>query len=719
MWLLFQFRLSDLHLPRAVQLFFALMLLTTIVSAAGTDDKPLQLILYTPLNVDGGVTTASTTLQLFNPKEAPQECRLAIENAVSTNISKAAGWVIAFYGADNKPSGPILEATIGARKSLAVRVDLSHVVEAGETRADLTCNNVKIADLTLVKDQGLPFRVSLEGNPAEKPEIEFVKGTSLDLRWKNDDAMHYPLAWEFFLKGRSVSGTTTAGPNGSTRFSVTPDADWFSCYQSLFKSETVDGTVSVGYKPQGAVGAYPSKTIPIKAKLSYMDPAVRDAVAMFAVVVILALGGLASVYVNVDLANRVRAISIDKRLGQLARKIGEIGPQLNSQLRVSLFLERGRIEATLPHRVLFTPETAAVLMQSDTDTEALKVRVDWATQISDAAFRLDHAPELTPSLAEKVNKDLSAAQDLLKKSVLSAAELQRVQSLVGGATNILERVGQADEDLEKTIAARIEDLKARFDSNFLATATCITIKAAAPIPFGPLAAGAAQLGPQGDRDANTRKLAVIYDMVQNQWTQQEILDCLRRQDFGSVPIAEQLLAELKERVSLNDLRTEITADPPKVYITTDRDTVRVNTPILMKLMFNTGRYNRVAARRRIECTWSFDHGNLTEKGWEISHYFPVQKDYNVKVTFTDVDKTEIKPVKAIELKVSVLPQRAERNDHNTVELQRWAVGFVVALVGLFAGAKEKILSLDTTAAILAVFIIGFGVDFVKNMLAPK
>jgi hypothetical protein len=43
----------------------------------------------------------------------------------------------------------------------------------------------------------------------------------------------------------------------------------------------------------------------------------------------------------------------------------------------------------------------------------------------------------------------------------------------------------------------------------------------------------------------------------------------------------------------------------------------------------------------------------------------------------------------------------------------------VALVGLFAGAKEKILSLDTAAAILAVFLIGFGVDFVKNMLPPK
>ena len=711
-------RLANPRLGRAFQLPLAFTLLTTMVFA-GKDDKPLQLTLYTPMHVDGGATTATTTLRLFNPKDAPQSCALAIENAKSTNTNTSAGWVVTFYGADNKPSGPVLEVTIGAKKSLSVRVDLSQAVEAGETKADLTCSKKKIDDLILVKDQGLPFRVSLEGNPSEKPEIEFVKGTPLDLHWKNDDAMHYPLAWEFFVKGRSVSGTTTVGPNGSTRFSVTPDDGWFSWYQSLFKSETVDGTVTVGYKPQSSAGAYPSKTIPIKAKLSYREPEVREAWATFLVIVILAFGGIVSAYVNVDLVNRVKAISITKRLTKLARTIGDIGPQLNSQFRVALFLERGRIEATLPQRVLFTPEIAAVLTQSDADTDALNVRVDWATQISDAAFRLDHAPQLAPSLAEKVNKDLSAAQYLLKKSVLSAAELQRVQSLVSEATNILDQMGQADAELDKIIAARIDDLKARFDSTFVAKGTCVTIHGKVPIPFGLLNAGAAKLGTQGDRDANSRKLEVIYEMVQNQWTQQDILDSMIRQDFGSVPIAEQLLAEIKEGVSLNDLRTEITANPPRVYITSDRDTVRVNTPILMKLMFNTARYNRVAARNRIECTWSFDHGNLTEKGWEISHYFPVQKDYNVKVTFTDLNKNVITPIKAIEYKVSVVPQRAERNDHRAIELQRWAVGFIVALVGVFAGAKEKILSLDTAAAIFAVFAIGFGVDFVKNKLTPN
>src|SRR5262249_39040157 len=160
-------------------------------------------------------------------------------------------------------------------------------------------------------------------------------------------------------------------------------------------------------------------------------------------------------------------------------------------------------------------------------------------------------------------------------------------------------------------------------------------------------------------------------------------------------VAEQLLTELKEGISLDDLRAEIAANPPRLYTTVDRDTVRVNTPILMKLLFNKWRYNRASAKQRIECTWGFGHYNLTEKGWAVYHYFQKATDYRVDVTFKDVDQVEIAPSQPIERKVTVVAQRAEGYNHVAVELQRWAVGFFVALVGLFAGAKEKILSLDT------------------------
>jgi hypothetical protein len=240
-----------------------------------------------------------------------------------------------------------------------------------------------------------------------------------------------------------------------------------------------------------------------------------------------------------------------------------------------------------------------------------------------------------------------------------------------------------------------------------------------PIPFGLLNPALVPLGPQFDRDLNTRKLLVIADMVQMQSADGGIIECLKRQDFVSLPMAEQLLMELKEGISLAHLSTEIVANPPRVYFMVDRDTVRANTPIMMKLMFNNWRYNRAAAKQRIECTWSFGHSNLTEQGWEIHHYFPQALDYRVDLTFKDIDRVEITPPTPIERTVSVVLQRSEGQGHVAVEIQRWAAGFFVAIVGLFAGAKDKILSLGPIDAILVVFLLGFGIDMAKNLLVQK
>jgi hypothetical protein len=47
------------------------------------------------------------------------------------------------------------------------------------------------------------------------------------------------------------------------------------------------------------------------------------------------------------------------------------------------------------------------------------------------------------------------------------------------------------------------------------------------------------------------------------------------------------------------------------------------------------------------------------------------------------------------------------------------VGFFVAIITLFAGAKDKIVTLDTLSAIFAVLLLGFSIDVAKNLLAPK
>jgi hypothetical protein len=425
--------------------------------------------------------------------------------------------------------------------------------------------------------------------------------------------------------------------------------------------------------------------------------------------------------------NRIKAISIGKRLGQCAKVIGEIGPQLSSQLRVALWLERYRIGATLPKGFLITPETGAAVSQSDADTTALSARLDLASQIGDASAKLErilNSGVIAPTLAEQARADLSAAQDILKKSVLSAAENQKISSLLGAAVNLIESAGRDDDSLQTLIDARIAQLQAKFTA-FAASPILNPIKALVPLPFQLLQQNGPAAFTQCEQDALTRKLAVMADIVQAhcgtqplQPAETQILDCLHYQDYVSLLRAEQLVAEFKEGISVDDLRQEIVANPPRVSINIDRDTVRINTPFLVKLVFNKQRYNRAAARRRIQCNWNFGD-KLTEKGWDITHYYKELKHFDIHVDFADTDQVAIKPGAPVSERVTVQGQHAAGRSHWALEIQRWFAGFFVAIIGLFAGAKEKIVSLDTVGAFFAIFLLGFGIDMAKNLLVAS
>jgi hypothetical protein len=689
--------------------------------AAAPAELPLQLTLYTPMDIDGNATTASTTLELYNPDPVSAKFLLVLKNAVARNTGQPANWGVTFYDANNRPVGPALEGALAANSSTSVRMDLANVIEAGETDADLESFGAKIDTLRLTKVRNLPFRIFLEGNPTEKPDLTFVKEKHVELRLRNDDPMHYPVECLVTVKGISVTGLTKLGPNGSTILTITPNPDWFSPLAGLFKSEQVDGVLRVGYKPDQNADSFPSKTIPFRAHLDPWDPEGRNLGGMFLMLIILAVGGLFSVYVNVDLVNRIKAFFVRRRLGQLARTIGEVQPQLSSQLRVSLWLERGRIESAVPDKILFTPEAAAALTQLDSDLDALKLRVDWASKIADASVHLDHEKDtgtFAPSLSDQVSRNLLAAQDLMKRSALSAEEWQRVQSLVGEAGNLLSAAGKPDDNFEKVIVARIADLGARFTPAFQAKPGCVQIRTQVPLPFN-LLDPAAWHGSQAERDSNSRKLSVIGDMIDMGSADPEVLSLLQRQDSVSLPMAEQLLMELKNGVSLADLTSEITANPPRVYFTIDRDTVRVSTPIMMKLTFNKLAYNRAAAKQRLIPRWNFAHNNLTEKGWEVHHYFPEVKTYTATVTFADVNQNPIATPTPVQYQVQVFPIRGSGSGSWRTELQRWAVGFVIAVLGLFTVAKDKIITLDTLSAIIAVFVVGFGIDMARTALTPK
>jgi len=50
---------------------------------------------------------------------------------------------------------------------------------------------------------------------------------------------------------------------------------------------------------------------------------------------------------------------------------------------------------------------------------------------------------------------------------------------------------------------------------------------------------------------------------------------------------------------------------------------------------------------------------------------------------------------------------------------RFGIVLVATILGLLGGAREQLMRLDVLAGLVAVFLIGFGADAVKNILVDR
>lgn len=239
--------------------------------------------------------------------------------------------------------------------------------------------------------------------------------------------------------------------------------------------------------------------------------------------------------------------------------------------------------------------------------------------------------------------------------------------------------------------------------------------------------------------------------------------------WESLRQAQLLVRQVECGIYEKDLRDQL---PHGVSIELDRQVVRVNEPIEFSVRFHRPALDRTAAREEWSYAWNFGDG-LEERGWSAWHYYPtperkklrrfkaflrslrpksrdagqqkgaeqesdserkrdaeqknvaqqkkVADQKNVHVQFLDGDGNPIKDAEGVEIKipraVDVLAENPDFFGHRTkVEVARLAIGLLVAVVALVAGAKEQLLKLDVLPGLLAVFIIGFAADTIKNLV---
>src|SRR5262249_52744364 len=208
---------------------------------------------------------------------------LSAGDFISTLTTRGLGAKVTFSDATQTAVTPTYTKEIPAKNTLLVKLDITNLWEAGESKAALYNNGAKIGEVTAQKYR-LPFAVKLDVATPDKPEVSFERCRPGLLVLKNDDPITYPVHWELFLGGKTLKGPDVILPaNGSVRLEITDvilpangavplktepvGSQCFTAWSSgIFKEATQAGVMTLSIPSSTPVGQpyWSAKTMPVQ-----------------------------------------------------------------------------------------------------------------------------------------------------------------------------------------------------------------------------------------------------------------------------------------------------------------------------------------------------------------------------------------------------------------------------------------------------------------------
>ena len=498
------------------------------------------------------------------------------------------------------------------------------------------------------------------------------------------------------------------------------------------------------------------KAFPVKASLNYHPATIRDPVKFLVLVLVLTLGGIVSLFLNFFLPNRLRELNVIESLNTLARSTADLSTRVDSRLGVMLRLERSRLGDLLKSRRTYSPDFADLASQVEAGIAQLRSRVQLAQQMDLVRDRLEkNTSEATPpSKVDQINGLLLDALVPLAKSEASSADLQEAQAAITKADAIVQTLDQPNDDFGREVAKRIKDLLAitlpdatraafddlckevpgplaslsGFNGDIAPPASCATLDMAVEKvylmqQFARLVSGTADKEMLGRLQSHRKPMT---QALQTGWWQDLERARLLIREMKDDIYPERITEKLKE----NGLYIQV--NPPVAYD---------SAPLELSVVFRDPRLNGCAAREEWTCDWDFGD-KLTGRGWDVSHYFLLEKNairkaqaqgFKVKVWLRGPDGMpagmvayqETPHASQVSLgssgqptdELTVRPPRARTSkDRASLELIKLGAALAIAVFGLVAGAQQQLDQLDVIPGLVAIFLVGFGADTIKNLL---
>ena len=616
------------------------------------------------------------------------------------------------------------------------------------------------------------FSVKLDGPSPEKAKLTLVRCRRTRIILKNDDDVPHTLKWELASPAVSLcSGDQVVLPaRGLGILDCTPYWRRTSGYvQNLLRADpSHDGYQLALYSRDSGEPkmSAPTKIIPAEATLDYVDPLRRRVISTTVVIVLLVLGGVCSLVLNFLLPNRLLRLNTAERFDSLARKTADLSTRIDSRLSVLLRLERSRMAEMMKSRWTLSPDFAGVINQVASNLTKLETRVDLVQEMDTVLGSLGKALTMgvPPSLIEDLEINLRKASLLLSKSDPSDAAVQAARSIIEDAAVRVDTLAHPSDDFRKALLDQIKDFVATL-ADVKDTDTFKRITADVPGPYKQIQqvqASTATL-PSGSEAAydlalQQMKLIAEYARLTENTRDAETLArlsqggkmlqvWLQSRSWSALQSARLLVREMGDDVYPGDLRAALLDD--EVTIGMDPAVAYDQAPLVFSACFRNPRLEGAAAKEKWSCNWNFDDG-LTEKGWSVSHYYLLRDkkesrvgrlirllrsskdkapdknaralaEFHPSVTFIDEVGQPIKDSEGNLARVSAtVPVRARARqkigERTMTEGIKLAAALLIAIFGLLAGAQTQLDKLDVLPGLVAVFMVGFGADTIKNIL---
>jgi hypothetical protein len=675
--------------------------------------------------------SGATVLTIHNAGAAPQN--LSLSSGPFTNTSSHAllrspkiSFTQVTGGGPYAPSVP----PNGETQVLATIADDN---EAGTSEVEIFNGGSHLTTLRAIGyDQ--PFNVGVDADAGGRILLHRQQPATLKL--KNGDNFLYPVEWRFETNGGSQGGTLLLAPNSSGQVQVSAPKKATQWTEWLWPhTQPASLLLRLSTPPEVKEYLPPWHTIPLTAELTRFGTGYYKTLSYLLVFALLFLGASCSLLASSFLPYVVRRVALQRKLDDLASRTSSISTRVDSLLRVLLRLERKSIASLFGSVKWYSTDQAVIFDQISAGIERVDKRLRIAERLDQLRILFDDVScDAPPSVSDSVDQTLQKAANALHTFVLQDKDIALANALLDKAAALLQSLTDPSICI-KDVTTRFAQLKrrqVRFQSPTYA-AGYQEMQAALPGIFSvldqpydvpenltpPMIFGVdhAISAINSAFDALVVRASTSDATLQGRLSQHfpELKRLLGTPAWPALQAARNLVQQMREDVYEIDLLEELARDG-QADIVLDTQVARPYLPIYLSIAFRRSAYNGSAAISGLSCDWFFPD-DLQEKGWKICHFFTTEGIAKVEaVVSSQVPDGRPAPTRKVK---NITVRRAPRSPSPQLfaELVRFAITLFIALAGLVAGAQQQLQKLDLLPAMVAVFLIGFGADSVKNLLS--